>query len=189
MSEDIHSSGALSRHDLEALRFPIGRFSPRDDFTADDRAALWNEIAAAPTDLRAAVDGLEEAQLDTAYRPGGWTIRQVVHHVPDSHLNSYMRFKLTVTEDVPTIRTYDEAAWGELEDARHAPIDVSLDLLDALHARWVPWLRSLSDDDYRRRLDHPEWGEMNLDVLLQLYAWHGAHHVAHITSLRERMVW
>jgi uncharacterized damage-inducible protein DinB len=178
-----------SEDELEVLRFPIGRFSPLRTLTAEGREGMWDEIAAAPAALRVAVDGLDEAQLDTVYRPGGWTVRQVAHHIPDSHLNSYMRFKLTVTEDVPTIRTYDEAAWGELVDARHAPVDVSLALLDALHARWVPWLRSLSHDDYRRRLDHPELGEMDLDVLLQLYAWHGAHHVAHITSLRNRMGW
>lgn len=189
MTENTHQNATPREDELEGLRFPIGRFSPRDTLTAEDRERLWDELAAAPAALRAAVDGLDEAQLDTPYRPGGWTVRQVVHHVPDSHLNSYMRFKLTVTEDVPTIRTYLEAAWGGLEDARHAPVDVSLALLDALHARWVPWLRSLSDDDYHRRLDHPEWGEMDLDVLLQLYAWHGAHHVAHIASLRDRMGW
>lgn len=188
MSEDIQSNGA-GQDDLEALRFPTGRFAPRENLTAADRQRMWDEIAAAPGALRAAVEGLDDAQLDTAYRPGGWTIRQVVHHVPDSHLNGYTRFKLGMTEDVPTIRTYDETAWGELEDAREAPVDVSLDLLDALHARWVPWLRSLSEADYRRRLDHPEWGEMTLDALLQLYAWHGAHHVAHVTTLRQRMGW
>lgn len=180
-----------TRHDddFETLRFPLGRFAPQDHLTAEDRRRLWDEIAAAPAALRAAVEGLDDAQLDTVYRPGGWTVRQVVHHVPDSHLNAYTRFKLAVTEDIPTIRTYDEAAWGELEDAREARVEVSLDLLDALHARWVPWLRSLSEEDYERRLDHPEFGQMTLETLLQLYAWHGAHHVAHVTSLRQRMSW
>lgn len=189
MTTDHRVTTEPPEDELEALRFPIGRFSPREALTPEDRERMWDEMGAAPDALRAAVDGLDETQLDTAYRPGGWTVRQVVHHVPDSHLNSYMRFKLTVTEDVPPIRTYEEAAWAELADARYAPVEVSLALLDALHARWIPWLRSLSPDDYRRRLDHPEFGEMDLDILLQLYAWHGAHHIAHITSLRDRMGW
>jgi hypothetical protein len=146
-------------------------------------------IAAVPANLRAAVDGLDDTQLDTRYRPGGWTVRQVVHHVPESHMNAYIRFKLAVTEDVPTIGTYEEGEWGELEDARRAPVELSLSLLEALHARWVLWLGSLGSDVFSRRFYHPEMGEMDVDTLLQLYAWHGPHHVAHITSLRERMGW
>ncbi len=176
--------------ELERLRYPIGRFeatpTPLD---AAQRARLIDEVARAPGDLRSAVEGLTDEQLDTRYRPGGWTLRQVVHHVPDSHLNSYVRFKLTSTEDVPTIRTYDEAAWGELDDARTAPLELSLDLLDALHARWVRWLRALPAEAFERRLDHPEWGNLDMDQMLQIYAWHGKHHVAHVTSLRERMGW
>lgn len=172
--------------DLERLRFPIGRFDPPPvPLSPETRVRLIDEIAAAPAALRAAVEGLSEAELDTPYRPGGWTVRQVVHHVPDSHVNSYMRFKLTVTEDRPTIRTYDEAAWGELADAREGEIEPSLALLEALHERWTGWLRTLGPEDWARTLEHPEMGTMTLDQLLALYAWHGRHHAAHIASLRE----
>jgi hypothetical protein len=185
MSDD---AGTLE-DELEGFRFPIGRFTPQPTLEPADRERLIDSIAAVPAALRAAVDGLDDTRLDTPYRPRGWTVRQVVHHVPDSHMNAYVRFKLTVTEDVPTIRTYEEGEWGELEDSRQAPVEISLRLLEALHVRWVLWLRSLGSDDFARRLYHPEFGEMNLDTLLQLYAWHGPHHVAHITSLRERMGW
>jgi len=172
--------------DLDRLRYPIGRFHPPAvPLSPETRQRLIDEIAAAPAALREAVEGLSEAELDTPYRPGGWTVRQVVHHVPDSHLNSYVRFKLATTEDHPTIRTYEEGAWAELADAREAPIGWSLDLLDALHARWTGWLRTLGTDDWTRTLEHPEIGTLTLDQLLALYAWHGRHHVAHITSLRE----
>lgn len=174
---------------LEALRFPIGRFEPRA-ISDEERAELISEIGRAPGLLRAAVEGLTDAQLDTSYRPDGWTVRQVVHHLPDSHMNSYMRFKLAIAEDRPTIRTYDEASWGEMSDARRAPPEISLVLLDALHARWVPWLRSLPPDSFARQLDHPEWdAPLDLDTMVQLYAWHGQHHTAHITGLRDRMGW
>jgi len=171
--------------DLDRLRYPVGRYEPPAvPLSAETRERLIDEIAAAPAELRAAVDGLSDAALDTPYRPGGWTVRQVVHHVPDSHLNSYVRFKLAMTERHPTIRTYDEAAWAEQADARRAAIGPSLDLLDALHARWTAWLRTLGPDDWTRTLEHPEMGTLSLDQLLALYAWHGRHHVAHITSLR-----
>jgi len=176
--------------ELERLRFPIGRFEiPETPLDPEERARMIDVVAAIPAAVRAAVAGLDEARLDTPYRPGGWTVRQVVHHLPDSHVNSYVRFKLAITEDDPTIRTYDEAAWGEQQDARTAPIEVSLALLDALHERWTAWLRTLSEDEWRRPLQHPEVGEMNLDQLLALYAWHGPHHVSHITGLRQRMGW
>lgn len=171
------------------LRYPIGRFTPPNPLTAADRARLIEEIESAPAALRRAVRDLDSPQLDTPYRPGGWTVRQVVHHVPDSHLNAYTRFKLGLTEDVPTIRTYEEKAWAELPEARTAPLEISLDLLDALHIRWVRMLRALDQAGFSRRILHPESGEMSLDVLLALYAWHGRHHVAHITALRTREGW
>ena len=172
------------------LRYPIGRFrrpeTPLDD--AQRRAAI-DTIAATPANLRAAVRGLGDAQLDTPYRPGGWTVRQVVHHVPDSHMNAYVRFKLALTEDEPTIKPYDEARWAELADSRDTPIETSLVLLERLHERWVTLLRSMSAHDFARRLNHPENGVMRLDQMLALYAWHGRHHVGHVTSLREREGW
>ncbi|HKG22797.1 MAG TPA: putative metal-dependent hydrolase, partial [Blastocatellia bacterium] len=142
-----------------------------------------------PARLREAVEWLSPEQLETPYRPGGWTVRQVVHHVPDSHLNSYVRFKLALTEDHPTIRPYREDRWAELEDARSAPLDVSLALLDSLHGRWVLLLRSLKPEDFARTFEHPELGEVSLEKNVALYAWHGRHHVAQITSLIERMGW
>jgi len=148
-----------------------------------------SEIAEAPANLRAAVEGLTPEQLDTSYRSGGWTVRQVVHHVPDSHLNSYCRFKLALTEDEPTIRAYQEDRWAELEEARTAPVEVSLALLESLHRRWVLMLKSLAPADFQRTFRHPEIGVVTLAQTACLYAWHGRHHVAHITSLRERMGW
>jgi uncharacterized damage-inducible protein DinB len=171
------------------LRYPTGRFKRPENVTDQQRREMIDTIAATPARLRAGVAGLSDAQLDTPYREGGWTVRQVVHHVPDSHLNSYIRFKLALTEEQPTIKTYDEAAWAETVDARTAPIDMSLDLLEALHTRWVLFLRSLSARDFARTLNHPEWGPMTMDALLALYAWHGPHHIAHITTLRARKGW
>jgi hypothetical protein len=139
--------------------------------------------------MRAAVDGLTDQQLDTPYRDGGWTVRQVVHHVVDSHLNSYVRFKLAVTEDTPAIITYDQAAWAELPDAKNAPVEGSLALLESLHSRWVSFLRGLSSEDCGRKIRHPEWGEITVDLLLEIYGWHSLHHEAHVTGLRERMGW
>ena len=172
------------------LRYPVGRF--RFDpaaVTAADRARWIDQIAAAPAALRAAVAGLDDRQLDTPYRPGGWTVRQLAHHVPDSHLNAYVRFKLALTEHEPVIKPYDEGAWAALADSR-LPIDVSLRLLDALHERWLVLLRAMSPADFERRLGHPEWEQpLSRDTMLQLYAWHGRHHVAHVTGLREREGW
>jgi uncharacterized damage-inducible protein DinB len=171
-------------------RYPIGPFAYGGPADAAGRAALIESIAATPARLRAAVAGLDDAQLDTPYRDGGWTVRQVVHHVPDSHLNAYTRCKLAVTEDRPTIKPYDEAAWAGLDDARTLPVDVSLALLEALHVRWVHFLRSLPDGAWAREISHPEWdAPMALDKLLALYAWHGRHHEAHVVGLRRRMGW
>ena len=171
------------------LRYPVGEFKFEGTLTNEQRQDLIDQIAATPERMRAAVAGLNEEQLDTPYRPDGWTVRQVVHHVPDSHLNSYMRFKLAVTEEHPTIKAYDEAVWANLEDAKTAPIDMSLDLLESLHRRWVIFLRSLKEADFARTFQHPEIGVVSLDKNVALYAWHGRHHVAHITSLRERNGW
>lgn len=168
-------------------RYPIGPHERRDVLTAEERAAMIEQIAAAPRKLREAVAGLTPQQLETPYRDGGWTLRQVVHHVPDSHLNSYVRFKLALTEQTPTIRPYDEARWAELADSHLTPPETSLTLLESLHDRWVRLLRSMSADDFRRTLNHPENGLMTLDAMLALYAWHGRHHVAHITATRERL--
>jgi hypothetical protein len=166
-------------------RYPIGKFEP-----GPVRLEQWiGEIAAAPEELRKATRGLADEQLDTPYRPGGWTVRQVVHHVPDSHMNAYMRYRLALTEDEPIIKTYDEARWAELPDARTAPIEPSLVLLDALHERWVALLRSLSPEQWLRRFRHPEREVGSLAQDAGLYAWHGRHHVAHITELRNRMGW
>lgn len=172
------------------LRYPVGRFDWDAAVSEADRPGLIAEIADTPGALRAAVAGLSRDQIETRYRPGGWTVRQVVHHVPDSHLNAYTRFKLALTEDEPTIKPYDEAAWAELSDSQKVPIDVSLDLLDLLHIRWVTLLRSMDAADFRRGLVHPEHGRvLTLDTMLALYAWHGRHHVAHITALRKREGW
>ena len=175
--------------DLETLRYPVGRFDAKMPLPAGGRGALITSLADVPARMRAAVNGLSDAQLDTPYRDGGWSVRQLVHHVPDSHLNAYVRMKWTVTEDNPTIKTYDEKLWSELGDARTAPVDVSLELLAAVHARWDLFLRSLADRDFERPLTHPEWGQMQLVTLLKQYEWHGRHHVAHVTRLRERSGW
>jgi uncharacterized damage-inducible protein DinB len=171
------------------LRYPVGRFRRPDSLDESERRRAIDAIAATPAKLRAAVSRLTDAQLDTPYRPDGWTVRQVVHHVADSHMNAYVRFKLALTEDEPTIKPYDEARWAELADTRETPIDSSLALLDHLHDRWVRLLRSMSADDFARRLRHPETGVQRLDQVLALYDWHGRHHVGHVTGLRERMGW
>jgi len=170
-------------------RYPIGEFSYSGSLSADDKKKFLDDIEQTPARLRAAVAGLSEQQLDTPYRDGGWTVRQVVHHVPDSHLNSYVRFKLALTEDNPTIKTYMENLWAELPEAKTAPIEVSLTLLETLHHRWMLFLRNLKPEDWKRAFRHPELGLMGLDKTLALYAWHGRHHVAHVTRLRERMGW
>jgi uncharacterized damage-inducible protein DinB len=171
------------------LRYPIGRAEMEKELTPEQRGELIDRIEETPVRLRDAVAGLSAEQLDTPYRPGGWTVRQLVHHVPDSHLNAYTRFKLALTEDEPAIKTYEEGRWAELPDSRSVPVEVSLALLESLHRRWVALLRALPAADFHKSLRHPEWGVINLDQLLGLYAWHGQHHVAHVTSLRERMGW
>lgn len=170
-------------------RYPIGRFEAPKRFDVPVRTAFVEQIAAAPAALRHAVAGLSARQLDTPYRDGGWTVRQLVHHLPDSHLNAYTRFKLALTEDEPLIRTYEEALWAELPEARVAEVALSLALLDALHARWVTAIRVLPAAAFARTLRHPDLGVMSVDLLLALYAWHGRHHVAHVTALRARMGW
>jgi len=172
------------------LRYPIGQFRFEGGSDPKLRAARIEEIASAPGHLRAAVAGLSPQQLDTPYRDKGWTVRQVVHHLPDSHLNAYTRMKLALTEDEPTIKPYEEARWAELPDARTGPVEISLDLLEGLHHRWILLIRQLRPADFGRRYRHPEMGRgVELEEMLALYAWHGRHHVAHITHLRERMGW
>jgi uncharacterized damage-inducible protein DinB len=171
------------------LRYPIGKFTFDGSLTERQRNELIEEIEQAPAKLRAAVTALSQHQLDTPYRPDGWTVRQVVHHVPDSHLHAYVRFKWALTEDEPAIKPYYEERWAELEEARSAPIEISLALLESLHRRWVLTLRSIKSPDWKRAFLHPELGRMGLEKSLAHYAWHGKHHVAHITSLRERMKW
>jgi hypothetical protein len=174
---------------MSDLRFPVGKFHYDGSTSHEQQQAFLDEIAQTPAKLRSAVQGLSDAQLDTPYRPDGWTVRQVVHHVPDSHMNSYVRFKLALTEDDPTIKPYAEDRWAELADNQATPIDVSLTLLDSLHNRWVRLLRSLTTEQWKRTFRHPEMGPMTLEKTLALYAWHGRHHVAHITELRKRMSW
>jgi uncharacterized damage-inducible protein DinB len=170
---------------MDDLRYPIGRFAFIPDPTPEQRAAWIRSIADAPGQLRKAVSGLSDSQLDTPYRPEGWTLRQVVHHVPDSHLNAYVRLKLALTEDAPTIKPYDEAKWAALPDSRETPIEVSLALLDALHRRWVTLLRAMTPADFARAFVHPEHGRsMPLDMVLALYAWHGKHHLGHVKSVK-----
>jgi len=171
---------------MQDLRYPIGRCPSKPVLTPDERREAIDAIAQTPNRLKAAISGLSVEQLDTPYRPGGWTVRQLVHHLPDSHMNSYVRFKLALTEDEPTIKPYDEALWAKLEET---PIEVSLILLEALHNRWVILLRGMRLEDFSRRLKHPERGTMTLDDALTTYSWHGKHHVAHITALRHRMGW
>jgi uncharacterized damage-inducible protein DinB len=171
------------------LRYPIGKFEWSGAGSDTERQKFIDQIAEAPAKLRAAVAGLTEAQLDTPYREGGWTVRQVVHHLADSHFNAFARFKLVLTEDSPTIKTYEQHLWAETPDAKTAPVGLSLTLLDSLHERWVLLLESLGAADFARSMKHPELGTVALDRYLALYAWHGRHHVAHITSLRERMGW
>ncbi|RPH96244.1 putative metal-dependent hydrolase [candidate division KSB1 bacterium] len=171
-------------------RYPIGEFAWAGTLTVQERREKIEVIAALPAKLRAAVAGLSDAQLDTPYREGGWTVRQVVHHLADSHMNAYVRMRLALTEDVPQVKPYDEAKWAELADARTAPIAISLTLLDGLHSRWAMLLKSLEEKDFGRTFTHPEHkNALSVDWLVAIYAWHCLHHVAHITALRERMGW
>ncbi|WP_404303598.1 YfiT family bacillithiol transferase [Paenibacillus sp. DP01] len=172
------------------LRYPIGPFVVPDTITEEQLITWIDDIAELPGQLRQAVEGLNEQQLNTPYREGGWTIRQVVHHLADSHMNSYIRFKLALTEDTPTIKPYDEGRWAEIPDARELPLEPSLQLLEGLHARWVTMLRSLGEDQLHRTFIHPESGQtIHLERNIGIYAWHGKHHIAHITSLKERNAW
>jgi hypothetical protein len=176
--------------ELHKLRYPVGEYSPKKDITSGDVTANIQTIETFPEKLKLAVKGLNDTQLDTQYRGGGWTIRQVVHHVVDSHINSYTRFKLTLTEDTPAIRPYFEDRWAELPDAKSAPVELSLQLLEALHNRWVVMLKNIAKDELKRKFFHPESRqEMALDELMGLYAWHCRHHLAHITELKKRMNW
>jgi uncharacterized damage-inducible protein DinB len=171
------------------LRYPIGKWNRQSSVDADGIAAMIEQVASAPAALAAAVKGLTDAQLDTRYREGGWTPRQIVHHVADSHMNAYVRFKLGMTEDNPTIKTYNEARWAETVDGKTAPIDVSLSLVEGVHKRWVQFLRSMDAKAFARTIVHPENGSMRLSDLLGMYSWHGRHHTAHITELRQRQGW
>ena len=174
---------------LEQLQYPIGRFTPAAEWTARVRSAAIEEIAALPQRIRSAVDGLDEPQLDTPYRPGGWTVRQLVHHVADSHMNGFIRIKLALTENRPTIKPYDEKAFATLGDMR-LPVQVSLSLLDSLHARWVAVYEAMTARQFERSFFHPERGDtMSLGHHAQMYAWHCRHHVAHIVDLRSREGW
>ncbi len=171
------------------LRYPIGKFARPASATPDQVRAGIDEIDAHPAAFRQAVRGLNDAQLDTPYRPDGWTVRQVAHHLPDSHMNAYVRYKLALTEDVPTIKPYEQQLWAELPDGNSGPIEPSLALLEQLHLRWVRLLRALKPTDFERRFNHPESGVLTLAALTALYAWHGKHHTAHVTALRKRKGW
>ncbi|MGD0226112.1 MAG: YfiT family bacillithiol transferase [Terriglobia bacterium] len=176
------------------LQYPIGKFTWNRNgeglLASEAERQQWiADIEEAPARLRAAVQGRTEAQLDTPYRPGGWTVRQLVHHLADSHMNSYVRFRLALTEDEPAIKTYEQELWANLSDARGASVEISLTLLDSLHERWVLLLRSLNPEDFSRVLKHPELGRVTLEKNLALYAWHGKHYIAHINGLRQRSGW
>jgi len=173
---------------LDELRYPVGHFRPAPPYSATQRSESIQILRELPKRLRTAVDGLDDAQLDTPYRDEGWTVRQVVHHVADSHMNSYVRFKLALTEYEPTVKPYDEAAWAMLPDNR-LPVEVSLALTEALHRRWVELLESLTEKDFQKKFNHPERGLQDLATNLGLYAWHSRHHTAHVTGLRARMGW
>jgi hypothetical protein len=174
--------------DLKALRYPIGRFSEQASSLPDIRTAQIQTLRLLPERLKAAVAGLNETQLDTPYREDGWTVRQVVHHVADSHAMAYTRCKQALTKDWPMEQPYDEAAWANLADSR-LPVDVSLAMIEGLHGRWVALLESLSDDDFGKGYNHPERGRENLAKALAMYDWHSRHHTAHITNLRARQGW
>jgi hypothetical protein len=187
---ELLSSLTLDSTDImEDLRYPNGKFTPPGRLTDDARRDCILAIAETPRKLKAAVAGLTDAQLDTPYREGGWTVRQVVHHIADSHLNAYVRFKLAITEDEPGIKTYQEKLWAETVDAKKMPVGVSLALLENLHDRWVTFLGALTPGDFDRKFHHPENGPRDLHWLLALYAWHGRHHEAHVVNLRKRMGW
>lgn len=174
---------------LESHKYPIGKYKAPDHIDQAKRDEWIKAIASLPSELTAAVQGLTEEQLDTPYREGGWTVRQLVHHMADSHLNSVIRFRWALTEETPLIKVYDEKLWAELPDAKSLSPQASLDLVEGLHRRWTALLRQMTETDFDRRLRHPVSGESSLGKMLGLYAWHGRHHVAHITKLRDRMGW
>ncbi|MFH0990636.1 MAG: putative metal-dependent hydrolase [bacterium] len=171
------------------LQFPIGKFQAKPELTSAERQTLIGQLADAPQLFIAATQGLTDAHLDTPYRPEGWTVRQVVHHIADSHMNMVIRIRLALTEDHPTIKPYKQQLWSELEDSKSAPVDLSLTIIEAVHKRLVFLLRSLPESSFQRTVYHPENGDMTIDRLIQLYAWHGRHHAAHIAALRDRMGW
>lgn len=183
------NSGTQDSLDLAALRYPIGKRKSRMVFSAASRATTMDEIEELPACIGDAAGGLTAAQLDTPYRPGGWTVRQVVHHVADAHLVIYVRARIALTEDDPPVKTWDEVTWAELPDAKAMPIDTSLAIIGAVHARLTHLLRALSPDQFARTMRHPEWGVIPLDELIEICAWHGRHHTAHIVRLRERRGW
>ncbi len=180
----------MNKTELQKLRFPVGEYKPAENISADDIKNYISVIEHFPEKLRDAVEKLSEEQVDTRYRPEGWTVKQLIHHLADSHMNSYIRFKLTLTEDKPTIKPYFEDRWAELPDGKSAPAEISLSLLDSLHKRWVLMLKNLSSEQLKRTFYHPEYKkEVPLDELIHLYAWHCDHHLAHIVKLKERMKW
>lgn len=176
--------------DLEHLRYPIGRFQKPETITPEDINLWTGQLETLPLRFRNVAEHLSKEQLDTPYRPGGWTLRQVIHHVPDSHVNSYIRFKWTLTEDKPTIKAYDEERWARLPDYTSVPVETSLDFLEVLHERWVLLLKSLSPADLTKTFIHPEHGrEVPLDVNIALYAWHGEHHLGHLAQTVRLNEW
>lgn len=175
--------------DLNEIRYPVGDFVVDPAITAEKRERWLQQLADGPANLRAALAGLSEKQISSRYREGGWTLRQVVHHLADAHVNGFARFKLALTEDNPPIKTYEETLWAETADGRDAPVELSLKLLEALHERWVFLLGSLAEGEFGRTFSHPQRGVLSIDAALQLYAWHCVHHTAHITGLRERSGW
>ncbi len=179
----------MTETNLDELKYPIGKFEYEGELTEVLKNKYIRDFEEAPSLLRNAVKGLTDEQLNTTYRPGGWTIKQVVHHLPDSHMNSYIRFKLALTEDNPAVKPYDENLWAQLADSINTPVPVSLDLFDSLHKRFVTLLKSMTLEDYGKTFLHPKNGLVSLGKTLGIYAWHGKHHVAHITSLRKRMGW
>lgn len=183
-----HAFKILAMSDQDLLRYPIGRFQAPAASTPETRAKQIDTLRQLPERLRAAVAGLNDSQLDTAYRDGGWSVRQVVHHFADSHANLYVRLKLAMTEDWPTIKPYDEAAWARLPDSR-MPIEPSLEFVTGVHGRLVALLEAMTDADFQRGFNHPERGRITLATNLAIYSWHSLHHAAHITSLRSRMGW
>ena len=188
-NETTSDGAAIDNARMESLRFPIGRFEEDPQPTRAKHKGWVDQIGRVPGELRALVQDLSERQLDTPYRPDGWTVRQVVHHLADSHLNAYVRTKLALTEEEPTIKPYDQAAWAELPDGSTAPIESSMSLLEALHARWVATLRAIDEEAFKRTLNHPEQGLITISRIVQSYAWHGQHHIAHVNTLRDKMGW